>query len=61
MALIDTMVDDSGISSKRWKGWHIIGFVPEGITEVVYEDDKGLLTKQDSEQAFKKVARRVRQ
>jgi len=45
MALIDTMVDDSRTSSKRWEGWHIIGFLPEGLGEVVCKDGKGLLTE----------------
>jgi len=45
MALTDTMVDDSATSVKRWEGWHIIGFVPEGITEIVCRDGKGLLTE----------------
>lgn len=45
MALIDTMVDDSATSAKRWEGWHIIGFVPGGFGEVVCKDGKGLLTE----------------
>lgn len=45
MTLIDTMVDDSATSAKRWENWHIIGFVPEGIGEIVCKDGKGFLTE----------------
>ena len=60
MVVSDTMVDNTKTSEKRWEGWYVTSYLPGEIEETGYEQHTDSFTKQDFEQALRKVTRKVK-